>query len=170
MTSEKRKHLYRSIKILLERHKIFLILLIPHTPQQRNVHNTYAIDTRTSLIRRRSTKRESRIRHTYVTHMSHVRSRYERYAVYTPRLRGMLPATYVWRIRSMSYVSTAYLPRCFRMYHACVMFVRRTYATYVSGYEFLSAHIKNVAPRRMSYVCSRMYDVRVTDLSYIDTP
>ena len=47
-------------------------------------------------------------------------------------------------------------------------------------YEFLSAHIKNVAPRRtrsmsyvsksMSYVCSRMYDVRVTYLSYLDTP
>ena len=75
--------------------------------------------------------------------MSHVRSRYERYAVYTPRLRGMLPATYVWRIRSKSYVSTAYLPRCFRMYHVRVMYVRRTGpATYVSGYEFLTAHIK----------------------------
>ena len=36
---------------------------------------------------------------------------------------------------------------------------------------------KNVAPRRMSYVsrsmshvCSRMHDVRVTYLSYLDTP
>ena len=72
MTSEKRKHLYRSIKILLERHKIFLILLIPHTPQQLNVHSTYAIDTRTSLIRRRYEKRvedTTHIRptcHTYV--------------------------------------------------------------------------------------------------------
>ena len=47
-------------------------------------------------------------------------------------------------------------------------------------YAFLSAHIKNVAPRRMrsmsyvsrsiSYVCSRMYDVRVTYFSYLDTP
>ena len=46
-------------------------------------------------------------------------------------------------------------------------------------YEFLSGHIKNVAPRRMKsmsyvsrrmgYVCSRMYDVRVTYLSYLDT-
>ena len=81
----------------------------------------------------------------------------------------------------MSYVSTVYLLRCFRMYHVCVTYVRRIgLATYVRGYEFLSAHIKNVAPRRMrsmsyvswsmSYVCSRMYDVRVTDLSYIDTP
>ena len=42
----------------------------------------------------------------------------------------------------MSYVSTAYLPRCFRMYDVCVMYVRRIGpATYVSGYEFLSAHI-----------------------------
>ena len=47
-------------------------------------------------------------------------------------------------------------------------------------YRFLSAHIKNVAPRcmrsmcyvsrSMSYVCSRMYDVRVTFLLYLDTP
>ena len=65
-------------------------------------------------------------------HASHIRSRYERYAVHTSRLRGMLIATYVWRIRSMSYVSTAYLPHCFRVYHVCVTYVRRIGpATYV---------------------------------------
>ena len=32
----------------------------------------------------------------------------------------------------MRYVSTAYLPRCFRMYHVCVTYVRRIGpATYV---------------------------------------
>ena len=51
-------------------------------------------------------------------------------------------------------------------------------ATYVL--RIVSAHIKNVAPRRMrsmsyvsrstSYVCPRMYDVRVTYLSYLNTP
>ena len=71
----------------------------------------------------------------------HIRSRYERYAVHTSRLRGMLTATYVWRIRSMSYVSTPYLPRCFRMYHVCMTYVRRIEpATYVL--RILSAHIK----------------------------
>ena len=49
--------------------------------------------------------------------------------------------TYVWRMRRMSYVSTAYLPRCFRMYDVCVTYVRRIGpATYVL--RFLSAHIK----------------------------
>ena len=61
-----------------------------------------------------------------------MRSRYERYAIHTSRLRGMLTATYVWRIRSMSYVSTPYMPRCFRMYHVCMTYVRRIEpATYV---------------------------------------
>ena len=66
----------------------------------------------------------------------------------------------------------AYLPRCSRMYD--VSDLPRT------CYDFLSAHIKDVAPRRMrsmsyvlrsiSYVYSGMYDVRVTYLSYLDTP
>ena len=79
----------------------------------------------------------------------------------------------------MSYVSTAYLPRCFRMYYVCVTYVRRIGpATYVLRI-FKCTH-KNVASRRMrsmsyvsrsmSYVSSRMYDVRVTFLSYLDTP
>ena len=83
-----------------------------------------------------------------------IRSRYERYAVHTSRLRGILTATYVWRIRSMSYVSTTYLPRCFRMCHVCVTYVRRIGpATYVLRI-FKCTH-KKVAPRRMrsmSYV------------------
>ena len=45
--------------------------------------------------------------------------------MHTLQLRGMLTATYVWRIRCMSYVSTAYLPRCFRMYHVYVTYVQR---------------------------------------------
>ena len=119
MTSEKRKHLYRSIKILLERHKIFLILLIPHTPQQRNLHSTYAIDTRTSLIRRRyEKKRDSRIRHTYVTHMSHVRRRYEKirciYATFTWHVTRDVHVAYQeyeLRIYGASATLLSYVPR-----------------------------------------------------------
>ena len=77
-----------------------------------------------SLIRRRY---ETRVEDT-----PHIRSRYERYAVHTSRLRGMFTATFMWCIRSMSYVSTAYLPRCFRMYDVCVTYVRHIGpATYV---------------------------------------
>ena len=79
----------------------------------------------------------------------------------------------------MSYVSTAYLSRCFRVYDVCVTYVRRIEpATYVLRI-FKCTH-KNMAHRRMrsmsyvsrsmSYVCSGMYDVRVTYLSYLDTP
>ena len=39
-----------------------------------------------------------------------------------PRLRGMLTATYVRRMSSMSYVSMAYLPRCFRMCDVCTAY------------------------------------------------
>ena len=45
----------------------------------------------------------------YATLMSHIRSRYERYAVDT------LAATYVCSIKTMSYISTAYLPCCIHM-------------------------------------------------------
>ena len=56
-----------------------------------------------------------------------------RMRVHTSRLRGMLTATYVWRMRSMSYVSTAYLPRYIRMYHVCVTYVRRIGPATYSG-------------------------------------
>ena len=168
MTSEERKQLYRSSKILLERHKIFLLLLT-HTLQQRYVRSIYAIDTRdttrASLTRRRYEKR--------VEDTAHIRSRYESYAIHTSRLRGMLTTTYVWRIKGMSYVSMAYLPHCFRMYDVCVTYVRRIGpATYMYLLRIFKCTHKNVAPRHMrsmsyvsrsmSYVCSRMYDVRVT--------
>ena len=135
MTSEKRKLVYRSIKILLETpQNIILILLIRHTYSTAAKHSwqirsTCAINTRDTPHVRRwyAVDYEKRVEDT-----SHIRSRYERYALYTSRLRRMLTATYVWRIRSMSYVSTAYLPRCFRMYHVCVTYVRRIGpATYV---------------------------------------
>ena len=116
----------------------------------------------------------------YVTHTPHIHSRYERYVVHTSRLRGTLTATYVWRIKSMSYVSTAYLPRCFRMYDVCVMYLRRIGpVTYVLRI-FKSAHIKKRSAsaydkyelriEEYDYVCSRMDDVRVTYLPYLDTP
>ena len=42
----------------------------------------------------------------------------------------------------MSYVSTTYLPRCFRMYHVCVTYVYGVSDLLRTCYEFLSAHIK----------------------------
>ena len=101
----------------------------------------------------------------YATHTSHVRRRYERNAVDTSRLRGILIATYVWRI---SYVSTAYPPRCFRMYHACVTYVRRIEpATYVlrifkctlkkrstEAYEEYELRIEEYELRMLKYVRS----------------
>ena len=57
-------------------------------------------------------------------------------------VRRIGPATYVLRIFKCTHKNVA--PRCMRS------------MSYVS--------------RSMSYVCSRMYDVRVTYLSYLDTP
>ena len=152
---------------------IFVVKSLLKAPAPRKQTIIWFNATRTSLIRRRYEKR--------VEDTSHIRSRYERYAVHTSRLRGILTATYVWRIRGMSYVSTAYLPRCFRMYKVCVTYVRRIGpATYVLRIFKCTHTCKNVAPRRtrsmryvsrsMSYVCSHMYDIRVTYLSYLDMP
>ena len=74
---------------------------------------------------------------------------------------------YLWR---------TWPPATLLLYVLCMRDVRRIgRATYVLRI-FRCTH-KNIAPRRMSYVsrsmsyvCSRMYDVRVTYLSYIDTP
>ena len=116
MTSEKRKHLYRSIKIVLERHKIFLILLIPHIPQQRNVHSTYAIDTRTSLIRRRYEKRvedTTHIRHTCHTYVADTKGtlyiRHGYVACYPRRTCGV--SKYELRIYGVSATLLSYVPR-----------------------------------------------------------
>ena len=78
----------------------------------------------------------------------------------------MLAAAYVWRMKTMSYVSTAYLPHCFRMYHICVAYVRRIDpATYVlrifkrthkkrstSAYEEYELRIEEYEPRMLTYV------------------
>ena len=78
----------------------------------------------------------------------------------------------------MSYVSAAYLPRCFRMYRVCVTYVRRIGpATYVlrifkctqkkkrssSAYEEYELRIEEYQLRMLTYV-------RVAYLSYLDTP
>ena len=76
MTSEKRNSLGKPQNIPnnpYSTYSTFHILHIPHTPQQRNVHSTYAIDTRTLLIRRRYEKRvedTTHIRHTCHTYVA----------------------------------------------------------------------------------------------------
>ena len=80
---------------------IFVVKSLLKAPASRKQTIIWFNATRTSLIRRRYEKR--------VEDTSHIRSRYERYAVHTSRLCDILTATYVWRIRGMSYVSTAYL-------------------------------------------------------------
>ena len=82
MTLEKRKHLYRCIKILLERLKIFLILPTRHT------YSTVA--KRTSLIRRRYEKRAKDTPHI----RSHIRIRYKKYIVHRSRE--------LWTIRTLA--------------------------------------------------------------------
>ena len=81
----------------------------------------------------------------------------------------------------MSYVSTAYLPHCFRMYDVCVMYVRRIGpATYVlrifkcthkkrstSAYEEYELRVEEYELRMLMYV-RRTRDVGY--LSNLDTP
>ena len=73
----------------------------------------------------------------------------------------------------MSYVSTAYLPRCFRMHNVCVTYVRRIEpATYVlrifkythkkrstSAYEEYELRIEEYELRMLTYV-RRTRDVK----------
>ena len=119
--------------------------------------------TRTSPIRRRYEKRVAdtphiqqirKVRCTYVTVTRHVnRDVCVAYQEYELRIYGV-PVTLLSYVPRMCDVCTAY-----RTCH-----VRATIFKYTC---------KNVASRRMrsmSYLCSRMYDVRMTYLSYPDTP
>ena len=68
----------------------------------------------------------------------------------------------------MSYVSTVYLLRCFRMYHVCVTYVRRIgLATYVRGYEFLSAHIKKRSTSAYEEYELRIVEYELRMLTYV---
>ena len=82
----------------------------------------------------------------------------------------------------MSYVSTTYLPRCFRMYHVCVTYVRRIGpATYVlrifkcthkkrstSAYEEYEPHIEEYELRMPTYL-RRTRDVPFVSRYAVDT-
>ena len=88
-----------------------------------------------------------------------------------PRLRGMLTATYVRRMSSMSYVSMAYLPRCFRMRDVCTAYWTCHLIATKCIHEkrsTLAYDSMSYVLMRMCYVCSRMYDVRATYHSYLD--
>ena len=82
----------------------------------------------------------------------------------------------------MSYVSTAYLPRCFRMYEVCVTYVRRIGpATYVlrifkstpkrssSVYEGYELRIDMYELRMPMYVRRRLGDEHFVSCYAVDT-
>ena len=66
----------------------------------------------------------------------------------------------------MSYVSTAYLPRCFRMYDACVTYLRRIRpAMYVL--RILSAHIKKRSTSAYEEYELRIEEYKLRMLTYV---
>ena len=66
----------------------------------------------------------------------------------------------------MSYVSTAYLSRCFRMYHVCVTYVRRIGpATYVLRI-FKCSHKKRNTPAYEEYEL-RIEESEIRMLTYV---
>ena len=66
----------------------------------------------------------------------------------------------------MSYVSTAYMPRCFRMYYVCVTYVRRIGpATYVL--RILSAHIKKRSTSAYEEYELRIEEYELRMLTYV---
>ena len=84
----------------------------------------------------------------------------------------MFIAAYLWCIKSASYVSPVHLLHCFRIYD--VIMCDACTATYVL--RILSAHIKTCSTLaykeyelHIEEYELRMYDVRATYLSYLDT-